>query len=115
MSKRAFRKVTHSRLVTATLAAALMAAIGGVAWAAIPDDTGAVHACYRTGDATKPGGATLSVIDTDNHGACKAGQSTLTLAQPGPSSPKAVTGSVEADGSVTDGTDGLSATVLAPG
>jgi hypothetical protein len=115
MRKGVFRKITHSRLVTATLAAALMAAVGGVAWAAIPDNTGAVHACYRTSDATKPGGAALTVIDTDNLGACKAGQSTVTLAQPAPSSPKIVTGSVDAGGTVTGGNGGLSATVLGQG
>lgn len=74
-----------------------------------------VHACYRTSDATKPGGAALSVIDTARRSACKAGDSALMLAQPGPASPKAVAGSVAADGTVTDGNGGLSMTVLYQG
>ena len=57
----------------------------------------------------------LSVIDTATRGACKAGESTLTLAQPAPPSPKVVTGSVDADGTMTDENGGLSVTVLDQG
>jgi hypothetical protein len=115
MSMRVFSRITHARLVTAIVVAGLVTAVGGVAWAAIPDSTGVVHACYKTSDATKPGGAGLSVIDTDRRSACRAGETALTLAQPAPPAPSVVTGSVDASGTVTDGNGNLSATMLAAG
>jgi hypothetical protein len=105
------RNVVRSRLVAATLGAVVMAAAGGIAWAAIPDSANVVHGCYKTTDATRAGGAALSVIDPENGGTCRAGQSALSLDV----TAGVVRGLVAADGSVSDAQGGLSATVLDSG
>src|SRR5262245_46571272 len=56
----------------------------GIAYASVPDANGLVHTCYKSGDAAKAGGASLSVIDSDNGGTGKAGDTGLALAQGGP-------------------------------
>jgi hypothetical protein len=70
---------------------ALFFALGGTAYASIPDAGGAVHVCY---DTTAPlnGAYPLYVIDTASNAACpqgRAGPMTgISLAQPAPQSPQ---------------------------
>lgn len=61
---------------------ALVAALGGAAWAAIPGPEGIIHGCYnkRTG--------VLRVIDTAAHGKCKRGESELNWMEVGPPGPR---------------------------
>jgi hypothetical protein len=49
---------------------ALVLALGGVSYAAIPDESGAIHACYTTAGS---GAKQLYVIDTSNTSSCPAG------------------------------------------
>ena len=71
------------KLVPALLGAAAAMLLGSVAWAAIPDQVGVIHACYA-----KPGGA-LRVLDSDED-ACKAHETELAWSQAG--QPSAVAG-----------------------
>jgi hypothetical protein len=57
---------------------ALVLALGGVAWAAIPDGSGMIHGCYNTK------GGQLSVIDTATGQTCGASQTALNFNQTGP-------------------------------
>lgn len=61
---------------------ALVVALGGAAWAAIPGPEGIIHGCYnkRTG--------ALRVIDTAAHGKCKRGESELNWMEVGPPGPR---------------------------
>jgi hypothetical protein len=69
-------------IVAASLAGLALA--GGVAYATIPDAAGVIHTCYKPGDATKVGGASLSVVDSESGGTCKTGDTALTFNQQGP-------------------------------
>jgi hypothetical protein len=68
-------------LLSGLLAGGLVA--GAIAYAAIPDSNKQIHVCYRAGDTTKAGGATLSVIDSENGGSCKAGDTETTFTKQG--------------------------------
>src|SRR6266545_2596098 len=79
-------RLTRIRVLGFALVVAL--AVGGaVAYASIPDAGGSIHSCFKPTDATKVGGAALSVIDSENGGACKAGDTALTFNQQGPTGP----------------------------
>jgi hypothetical protein len=67
--------------------AAGLALVGGIAYAAIPDSGGVIHTCFKPSDATKSGGAALTVIDSQSGGTCKAGDTALTFNQQGPPGP----------------------------
>ena len=59
----------------ATVAAAVVAAVSGVAWATIPDsNTGQISACYPTSGATK---GQLRVIDAQAGATCAAGEASV--------------------------------------
>jgi len=62
------------------------AAVGAVAWASIPDGSGAIHGCYKT---TPP--HTLVVIDSASQ-SCSAAQTSLNWSQTGPPGPPGNTG-----------------------
>jgi len=68
----------------ALIAAALGLAIGGIAYASIPDSNGVIHACYNTG--ANPSGA-LRVIDTGLNSTCSKNEKSLSWNQRGPTGP----------------------------
>jgi len=72
-------------LVASTVVLALA---GGIAYAAIPDSGGTIHSCFKPADSKKPGGAAISVIDSENGGMCKEGEAELTFNQQGPAGPQ---------------------------
>ena len=78
MSKRSFT----SRLAGALVGAAVMAVVGGVAYAAIPDSsTGVIHTCYSQSLGTwRP-------VDTQAGQKCKSTETTLDFNQKGPAGP----------------------------
>jgi hypothetical protein len=75
------------KLLLAAAVAALLALVGGVAYATIPDSEGVVHACY-----SKSGGG-LRVIDATVVG-CKASETSLTWNQQGPAGPEGPAGQI---------------------
>jgi hypothetical protein len=56
----------------------VLAVTGGVAWATIPDGSGQIHACYKTGSGE------LRVVDPSAGGTCKPSESALVWSQTGP-------------------------------
>ncbi len=60
----------------------------GIAYATIPDSGGVIHTCFKSIDATKLGGAALSVVDSESGATCKAGDTALTFNQQGPPGPQ---------------------------
>lgn len=64
------------------------AVASGIALGAIPDSGSIVHTCYKTGDATKSGGAALSVIDSETGATCKSGETELPIGAQGPQGPQ---------------------------
>jgi Collagen triple helix repeat (20 copies) len=73
-------------LLTASTAGLALA--GGIAYATIPDSGGVIHTCFKPSDATKIGGAALSVVDSEGGAICKAGDTALTFNQQGPAGPQ---------------------------
>jgi Collagen triple helix repeat (20 copies) len=74
----------RSRLVAALVGAVSMAAVGGVAYATIPDTSGVIHTCYSQATGTwRP-------IDTETNPPqkCKSGEVQLDFNQKGPAGPK---------------------------
>jgi hypothetical protein len=69
-------------LLAASIAGLALA--GGIAYAAIPDSGGVIHTCFKSSDATKLGGAPLSVVDSESGAMCKAADTALTFNQQGP-------------------------------
>lgn len=100
------------RMMAVAAACLAVVAVGSVAWAAIPDGNGLIHACYKVKNAGKPGGAPLSVVDPSLGGQCKTGQQEVTFPQ---RSGAPVAGFVEADGTVSVARGGLAVTLLDPG
>lgn len=74
-------RVFSSRLGAAFAGAVAMAAVGSVAWAAVPDNNGAVHGCYSPRLA-RQAGAPLRVIDSAQT-SCLPGQTELLLGSTG--------------------------------
>jgi hypothetical protein len=64
-----------------------MLAVGGVAYATIPDTGGAIHACFNPGAASKSNGTELKIIDRAVT-SCGKGQEELVWSQSGPAGPK---------------------------
>jgi hypothetical protein len=63
---------------------ALLVAVGvgaGITYAAIPGEDGKVHLCFKTSDASKAGGAAVSVIDPAAGGSCKSGQTATSITE----------------------------------
>jgi hypothetical protein len=60
-------------------------AVGGIAYASIPDPSGVIHGCYNTG--SNPSGQ-LRVIDTGKGAACSKNEQALTWNQTGPRGPE---------------------------
>jgi hypothetical protein len=72
------------------LAAAIVvggAAIGGIAYASIPDATGVIHGCYSPNGATANGGTQLNIVDS-NSAACNKGQQQVQWNQVGAQGPQ---------------------------
>jgi hypothetical protein len=65
---------------------------GGIAFATVPDSGEVIHACFKQIDATKLGGATLSVVDSESGATCKVGETALTFNQQGLPGPQGVQG-----------------------
>ncbi len=70
-------KTWQKRAAVCGAGVALLAGLGaGVAVAAIPDSSGAIHACYKT--PLPVHGNPLVVIDSENGGSCANGYASLT-------------------------------------
>lgn len=72
-------------------------AAGSVAWAAIPDADGTIHACYQAREAARRGGADLRIIDPST-GRCHRNDTELTFAKAGPAGPAGPAGVAGAAG-----------------
>lgn len=98
----------HSRRVVFA-AAALFVAIGGIAYATIPDSGGIIHGCYQ-----KEVG-TLRVIDPSAGDSCRASEIPISWSQTGPAGPQGPQGLPGAPGQNgapgANGKDGVSPTV----
>lgn len=70
------------KLAAATTVVSMLA-MGGVAYATIPDTGGAIHACFNPGAATKSNGTELKIIDRAV-ASCGRGQEELVWSQTGP-------------------------------
>src|SRR5262245_43877852 len=107
-----FRMTTLPRralLVTAP-ALALGLAASAIAWAAIPDGGGVIHACYKK---SSPNQGTLRVIDTGVGQACSGAETPLTWNQTGPQGATGPTGKQGEQGPTgPPGPAGTSATAL---
>jgi hypothetical protein len=82
---------------------ALAVALGGAAYANIPDSNGVVHSCYQVnGQGQVDGGATLRLIDPTNGGdggtACKKNEKALNFNQTGPTGAQGTTGASGSQG-----------------
>src|SRR5262249_8112202 len=71
---------THRRVRLLALVVGVGVAVGGVAYASIPDSGGVIHACYK-----KNGNHSLRVIDSSSSKeACQASEKPLDWSQTGP-------------------------------
>jgi hypothetical protein len=70
-------------------AAALAVVSGSAAYAAIPDGSGVIHACYKS---SNPNQGTLHVIDTTKGQKCTVGESAIDWNQKGPQGPQGLQG-----------------------
>lgn len=77
----------RAKLVGAAAAVVAMLAVGGVAYATIPDTGGAIHGCFNPVAATKSTGTELKVVDSAA-ASCGKGQQELVWNQTGPPGPK---------------------------
>jgi hypothetical protein len=77
------------RLVIVAVCTAAAFAVGGIAYASIPDSGGVIHGCYNTG--SNPS-AQLRVIDTSKGASCSKNEQALTWNQTGPQGPQGVQG-----------------------
>src|SRR5690349_4321361 len=82
--------------VVAIAIAAFGLAVGGIAYASIPDSNGVIHACYNTG--ANPSGA-VRVVDTGLNVSCSKNEKPLTWNQTGPQGPQGPQGAAGARGS----------------
>ena len=73
------RKLIRPALVGLAITGAM--AVGGIAYAAIPDAGGVVHACYKK---SSPNQGTLRVIDTAKAQTCSTSETALNWSQTGP-------------------------------
>jgi hypothetical protein len=71
---------------------AVALAAGGIAYASIPDSSGAIHGCYKSN------GGALRVIDTLAGGTCLASETPLTWSQTGPQGLQGPSGATGAAG-----------------
>lgn len=62
----------------------------GLAFAAVPDAAGVIHACYRSSGGLANG--TLRVIDSENGDTCNTGETAISWNQTGPQGPVGATG-----------------------
>lgn len=79
-------------LLALTVGAVAVVAVGGVAWAAIPDLGGVIHGCYQTKNGQ------LRVIDTGAGQRCNPNEEALQWNQTGPQGPQGVPGPQGAPG-----------------
>jgi hypothetical protein len=92
--------------------AALFVAIGGIAYATIPDSGGVIHGCYQKDVGT------LRVIDPSAGDTCLASEIPISWSQTGPAGPQGPQGAPGQNGAPgANGKDGVSPTVaqVAPG
>jgi hypothetical protein len=89
-------RLPSAALVVSTVA--LVVALGGVAWASIPDVNNQIHGCYSVvGEGRITSQAYLRLIDPGGNGvagstACHAGEAGLTFNATGPTGPAGPTG-----------------------
>jgi len=85
----------HKLILSITGIAAGVLVAGGVAYAAIPDSGGTIHACHKT--VVPAHGTPLSIIDSEAGGTCPAGSTELTwpAAQPTLATQRIVTENTE--------------------
>ena len=89
----AARSLLRSRFGAALIGALVLASVGGVAWATIPDSSGVIHGCYQ-----KDNGQ-LRVIDPSsskdkNASSCRKEETPLDWSQTGPQGPAGPQGPV---------------------
>lgn len=87
------RRPRRNAGAAATIALALVATGGGVAWASgslagVPDSAGVIHACYVTHPSFKP----IVLIDPTKGTTCPSGFSALSFNQTGPIGPQGIQG-----------------------
>lgn len=82
-------RIMKRRLFAGLGVLGVLAAVAGAAFAGIPDPGGQIHSCYKTIDARKAGGTTLSVIDSQTGGSCRPGYTELTFNSSDPGASKA--------------------------
>jgi hypothetical protein len=75
------------RLPLAAFSIVLAVAVGGVAFASVPDSTGVIHGCYSSGTPHS-----LQVIDTAKVSGCPSGTIALKWNQTGPRGPQGLQG-----------------------
>jgi hypothetical protein len=81
-----FRLSSRSRrLSLGVVVGAVLAAVGGSAYAAIPDPGGLIHGCFNP-KAAQNSGATLKVIDSAS-ASCSGGEQSISWGQTGPAGP----------------------------
>jgi len=87
------------RLVVAGIAGGVLMVAGGVAYASIPDSSGAIHGCYtkHAGLFTPPVGS-LRVIDTAKGQQCTGSETAVSWNQTGPQGPAGAPGANGAAG-----------------
>jgi hypothetical protein len=80
-------KLTRPTLVALAIVGALLA--GGIAYAAIPDAGGIIHACYKKSSLNQ---GSLRVIDTEKAQTCSNSETQLNWSQTGPQGPQGAQG-----------------------
>jgi hypothetical protein len=74
------------RGIAAALVVVVAIAVGGIAYASIPDANGVIHGCFHKNSGQ------LRVVDTDNGQACNPSEKALSWNQTGPTGPAGATG-----------------------
>ena len=85
-----------TKKILAGAAAALAVVSGSAAYAAIPDGSGVIHACYKS---SNPNQGTLHVIDMTKGQKCAVGESAIDWNQQGPQGPQGIEGQTGPQGS----------------
>jgi hypothetical protein len=83
MSIRGTRYLARRRLLVVASAVVVAAIAAGLAYAAIPDAHGLIHACYSPNGSTATNGTQLNIVDADR-ASCSKGQQAISWNQTGP-------------------------------
>ena len=101
------KRLVGRRGVAAAFVVVVAIAVGGIAYASIPDSNGVIHGCYKTV------GGSLRVIDNDAGATCNGAETPLNWSQTGPQGPQGEQGPTGEQGPQGEqGPPGSSATRL---